>query len=201
MAIFSRFITDPDCVIVTIFFQRIEKAKAEKKLLWAEEDEGKGRKHSEGKKKRSSVRDSSGDREGGGDGTQEKPEELSAPVSFIKKPTMAEPKSPLDRFNDEDLEDAPLGPEPTFEGDEKLMIVNDVVANDSPDLFFFVKVRPTVLNKDNFFTSCLFGNVPGGCLSSLQSLLAFVFTPVFYARDVLPESMTTSFYNLFVKLK
>ncbi len=70
----------------------------------------------------------------------------------------------------------------------QLIVVNDVVPNESPDLFYFIKLRPVVVDRENFFEEVLYGNMPGGYLASLNALMAYVLTPMFYQPGVLPES-------------
>jgi len=69
-----------------------------------------------------------------------------------------------------------------------LIVINEVVPNHSPDLFYFIKLKPMILDKDNFFDNVVFGNVPGGHLTSLHSLLTFVYSPMFTLPGILPES-------------
>lgn len=71
---------------------------------------------------------------------------------------------------------------------QSLIVLNDVVPNASVDLFYFVKLKPVALDKDNFFEYVMFGNVPGGHVAALHSLLSYVYAPMFQMPGVLPES-------------
>ncbi|CAG7836765.1 unnamed protein product [Allacma fusca] len=86
--------------------------------------------------------------------------------------------SPLERFdNFTSNAGIPVSRVPTtsLERVDKLVIIKVVVAYESPSLFFFVKVKPVTLNKENFFQTCIFGNVSGeGSLSSLPVYYLFV---------------------------
>ncbi|CAL8125661.1 unnamed protein product [Orchesella dallaii] len=75
-----------------------------------------------------------------------------------------------------------------------LIVINDVVPNNSPDLFYFIKLKQIILDKDNFFDNVVFGNVPGGHLTSLHSLLTYVYSPMFTVPGILPESIQNEFY-------
>ena len=52
--------------------------------------------------------------------------------------------------------------------DEKLMVLNEVVSHNSPDLYYFVKLWPTKLTNANFLEVCIFGEAPDGDLSNIQ---------------------------------
>lgn len=86
---------------------------------------------------------------------------------------------------------------PPIVGGYQLIVMNDVIPNDSPDMFYFVKLRQVAVDRDNFFEDVLFGNIPGGYLTSLNSLMSYVLTPMFYTPHVLPESWCYIIYIFF----
>jgi len=80
----------------------------------------------------------------------------------------------------------------------ELMVTNEVIQNKASDIFFFVKLKQMKIDRDNFFFNVLYGNLPGGYLASLNSLLTHVYSPMFYQPNVLPESKDAQYFNYFI---
>jgi len=193
-----RFIRNPGVTVVTIFFRKIETKKEEKKLMWANEDEEESANIAKREllaEKRSSISLKKGKTQ-----SNDSLSSLStvADGRIVKGAKQRKGEFVVSKFLEYTNHFGvkivfsvgggnPLR-RPDVKDGERLVVVNEVLPNDSLDMFFFVKVKAVLLTKENFFEDCLFGNIPGGTISSLQGLMTHVFTPMFYQPNVLPES-------------
>ncbi|XP_035710852.1 uncharacterized protein LOC118436569 [Folsomia candida] len=191
-----KFLRIANVEVATIFLRKFE-AKEDKKLAWAEEDDDEDlRRQTLPLDKRRSSRVISTRYS-----THKKPvEDVSGSGSrtsiFSGVESGRVEKASVSRLSHVSKTHVPGGggggPK-TVDG-YQLIVVNDVVPNHSPDMFYFVKLRPVMVDRDNFFEDVLFGNIPGGYLTSLHSLMSYVLTPMFYQNGVLPESIANDFY-------
>lgn len=170
-----QFIRRPDVEVVTAFFHKEEIKREEKKLLFADniEDDAESYDHKKAKAAASIAAKS----------VSSVTSSQSATVStgkFKRKSKVfgqfrgSKGWAKMSMTRDTD--------------GLSLIVLNEVVPNSSVDMFYFVKLNRIILDKDNFFENTLFGNIPGGHVASLHSLLTYVFAPMFSIPGVLPES-------------
>lgn len=187
LAPLHQFIRKPDVEVVTCFFHFEEAKKEEKKLLFADsglDDEDNTSDPLYDQTKENAERDSIGQTEEAT--TRGSTTSLVDPDDIKERARSKNQKrKSMETSNSKGWRK--MSSSKGKDG-KSLIVLNTVVPNRSPDLFYFVKLRPILLDKDNFFENVLFGNIPGGQVSSLHSLLSYVYGPMFRMPGVLPES-------------
>jgi hypothetical protein len=164
-----RFIREPDVDVVTIFFEKLEEKKVEKKRarekLPLKKEE----------KKQESAEEPNEDilmwdqllDQGDGEGEDSSAGQADTPIPNKDLPSTGENEDGgYEEMYPDPFPDTP--PAPQIEDTEKLIVLNEVVSHSSPDLYYFVKLKPTKLTNDNFLDFCVFGSAPDGDLSTLK---------------------------------